>query len=451
MLEFAVTLAIVLSVLCLALRGRRAAGPVSSALWLPIVWVFIAGSRPLSAWLGIQAVGDSLAAQLDGSPFDRNVFAALIAGALIVLVHRRRQVGALLRANLSLVLFVLYCVLSIFWSDFPDVALKRWVRLVGDVAMVLVVLTEPSLSAGVETFISRLGWLMIPLSVGADLGRRAAGWDYAFGLNRNKNMYGAVLMVLGIGAVWRYLKLRGEERPVLVRRKLAQGLLVLMAIWCLWLANSMTSSICFVLGCIVLALGRSWLARHTVLLHVTVASLVLAALYGSVIDPAVGFLSAVSKDTTLTGRTDLWQTLLAMTVSPAFGAGFESFWLGPRLLKLWNMFQWHPNEAHNGYIELYLNLGWVGLTVFGLMMLAGYRRIVRGLSSGMERSDLRLAYFVVALIYSLTEAGFRIFSPPWIFLLLAIMGSRLPSSADVDAGSQVLDVTREPALGSPRR
>lgn len=40
------------------------------------------------------------------------------------------------------------------------------------------------------------------------------------------------------------------------------------------------------------------------------------------------------------------------------GAGYESFWLGTRLDIAWNAFpNFRLREAHNGYVELFLNLG----------------------------------------------------------------------------------------------
>ena len=48
----------------------------SKALWLPVVYLWVVGSRPVSEWLGIApAVGTNV--QLDGSPVDRLFFAAL--------------------------------------------------------------------------------------------------------------------------------------------------------------------------------------------------------------------------------------------------------------------------------------------------------------------------------------------------------------------------------------
>src|SRR6185295_5926601 len=90
-----------------------------------------------------------------------------------------------------------------------------------------------------------------------------------------------------------------------------------------------------------------------------------------------------------------------------------------RLTILWRQFVWFPNEAHNGYIEVYLNLGWAGLMFLSLIMLTGYRRVINGLRVDRSTGILMLTYFVVAIVYNLTEAGFRIFNPVWILFLLS--------------------------------
>ena len=81
------------------------------------------------------------------------------------------------------------------------------------------------------------------------------------------------------------------------------------------------------------------------------------------------------------------------------------------------------NEAHNGYIEVYLNLGWVGVVLISLILISGYKRAVSGLRVDPSFGGLMLAYLVAAAVYSLTEAGFRMMDPIWIFLLLAVVGA----------------------------
>ena len=103
------------------------------------------------------------------------------------------------------------------------------------------------------------------------------------------------------------------------------------------------------------------------------------------------------------------------------GAGFESFWLGPRLERLWSVFHWKPNEAHNGYFEVLLNLGAIGLLLLLILLITGYRNAMTWYRRDPEAGRLRLAFILVGVIYSFTEAGFRLMSPVWIFFLLATM------------------------------
>ncbi len=147
------------------------------------------------------------------------------------------------------------------------------------------------------------------------------------------------------------------------------------------------------------------------------------------------------RNSTLTGRTDLWKALIAMDTHPWLGTGFESFWLGSRLEQLWSIFPWQPNEAHNGYLEVYLNLGLAGVGLLLVLLGTGYRHLVAVYRQDRMAGSLRLAYFAAAVAYSFSEAGFRMLDPMWIFLLLAIIA--VPGGA---AGRQVelpLDASQE--------
>src|SRR6266850_112997 len=424
MIQLAGSIVFIIGILVLFALDRDKGTRASKALWIPVVWLFLAGSRPVSFWLQMRMIGTSADDQLEGSPLDRAIFTALIVAALVVLAARGRKVGKLLQANGPILLFLFYCGLSSIWSDFPDVAFKRWIRVVGDFAMVSVVLTDPGISVAVERFLARTGSIIIPLSILFDIGRWFSGRGWHYGLTLNKNMYGAISMILGLGAVWRFLTMfRNGEREGRTRRLIARGSIVGMAMWCLWMADSATSTACFLLGSMLIIVTSSRLLRQRpAVVHLVVASLVLLAVYVTIINPAVGVVSTMGKDPTLTGRTELWQALIPMTPSTWFGAGFESFWLGPRLKKLWSIFVWQPNEAHNGYVEVYLNLGLTGLILLAVVLVTGYWRVVSGIRQDSAAGSLSLAYFVVAVVYSLTEVGFRIFNPIWIFFLLSITG-----------------------------
>jgi O-antigen ligase len=134
-----------------------------------------------------------------------------------------------------------------------------------------------------------------------------------------------------------------------------------------------------------------------------------------------GMLQGLGRDSTLTGRTNIWHFALSAVQNPLFGRGFESFWLGPRLSLIEREIGQGVNQAHNGYLEVYLNLGWVGIMLLVVILLYGYRRILADLRWMTQAASLRLAYFIVAVAYNFTEGSFKTMSPVWIMLLISIM------------------------------
>jgi O-antigen ligase len=111
------------------------------------------------------------------------------------------------------------------------------------------------------------------------------------------------------------------------------------------------------------------------------------------------------------------------------GAGYESFWLGPRiaLFAQRSRLKFLVNEAHNGYLEVYLNLGLIGLFLLVGFLIASYRTICRRLTAFSKLASLTLALWIVVLFYSVTEAGFRS-SLTWLTLLLC--GVAIPRRAE---------------------
>src|SRR5262245_37023706 len=115
------------------------------ALWLPVIWVFLIGSRFLSQWLLLFGISVGGATSLeDGSLFDAAVFLALIIAGILVLFSRKVSAGAFASRNVWLTIFLVYCFISIVWSDFPLVAFKRWIKILGHPVMALIVVTEPN-------------------------------------------------------------------------------------------------------------------------------------------------------------------------------------------------------------------------------------------------------------------------------------------------------------------
>jgi O-antigen ligase len=325
----------------------------------------------------------------------------------------------------------------------------------GNLVMVLVVLTDRDPPAAVRQLLTRTGFVLIPLSVllikyYPHLGRAFSPWTgagYNSGAAIGKNGLGVICLVFGVAAVCRGLAaLQEPERRAMVRGLLAHGAVLAMALWLFWKADSATSLGCFAVGAALLGLSRSrTFASSTLLVHLTVAGIVSLCVLGLFITTDVGLLQAMGRDPTLTTRTALWRDLLRITVDPWFGTGFESFWLGERARMLWRTHWWHPNQAHNGYLEVFLNLGWFGVMLLGVTIAAGYRNVVTALRANPALGGLRLALFVAAVLYNLTEAAFKVLHPVWIVFLLAV--STMPSTVTTAvAGVGVRDQARPSPL-----
>lgn len=81
---------------------------------------------------------------------------------------------------------------------------------------------------------------------------------------------------------------------------------------------------------------------------------------------------SMGKDITLSGRTNIWMLVIeAIKVKPLFGYGYGAFWqvdTGPSEF-ITNLLDMPLDQAHNGYLNITLELGVVGLVIFLLSLL----------------------------------------------------------------------------------
>ena len=414
-------------------RGLR----MSAAVWIAFAWLWFSSSRNPTAWLQPQggSKGSAESAYDEGSAFDRNILTGLLLLGVVTLARRSKRTTALLAANAPVILFFLFCALSATWSDHWDISIKRWFRGVGDVVMVMVILTETEWAGAVKWVYIRLACILIPLSIVFFRWYPALGRSYNIhdgkvsvtGVTDDKNLLGAVCTLLSLAVIWGMIdEFRRDGR----RKKwllIGYGLVIAMAGYLINLADSATATACFVQGSVVLILASMpRIYKRSKRIHLLAGTMlgfsVINLFFGS------SLLQLLGRNSTLTGRTDLWQLCLTLVRNPVVGAGYESFWLGHRLAAMWAYIP-GVNQAHNGYLEIYLNLGWVGVVLLAAILIAGYRNITRAVRRGEAAASLRLAFFLVACIANCTEAGFKMMHPMWIAILLACMAQPALASA----------------------
>jgi len=155
---------------------------------------------------------------------------------------------------------------------------------------------------------------------------------------------------------------------------------------------------------------------------------------------AVAVLDALGKDPSLTGRTEIWDSLMRKVADrPWTGYGYGAFWgrIGESVPADWVRKEtgWIVPSAHNGWIDLLVQLGWPGaVLVGGLMTLTALIAVLRSMRSGLSEGWWSLGFLAAFLVLSLSESILMAHQGlPWVLFLAALTRAMLPSPLAVTA------------------
>ena len=386
-------------------------------LWLPFVWVGINASKPVGYWFEPAKLVTDVEATMEGSPLDRNLSLLLIALGLIALLTRRIDWRLIFAENRWLWIFHAYLLISVAWSDYPFVAFKRWFKDLGNVIMILIIVTEKDPVAAVRRVLSVCPYFLLPLSVlfikyYPAIGRgydRWVGTTFYCGVTTNKNALGVLALLSGLMLVWNLAEARG--RPVSRGGRftmVVDVLLLVLSVWILIIARSATSSVCFVVGLIVFVASHFQAFKGNIrrLSWCGAGMAFFSLLLIGIPELRTLIVGGLGRDVTLTGRTIIWQAALDAGTDPLIGTGFGSFWLAADSIKLSE--NWALTEAHNGYLETYLNSGLIGVALLVGVLIAAGKNALRQLSTGSALGHFYLGLFLSGIIYNYTEAAFNV-------------------------------------------
>ena len=147
--------------------------------------------------------------------------------------------------------------------------------------------------------------------------------------------------------------------------------------------------------------GRRW--SLALVWSVSIAGAFLVIVYLTA--PAF-LLGRIGKDETLTGRTDIWVELLrAIDQKPALGYGYLAFWGLDSEPRYWlqRAVDWNAPSGHNGWLDLAISLGFVGVVLFLIDMLVSLWRAGR-LSLTSPAGVFAIGFLAQFLLFSMSES-----------------------------------------------
>jgi O-antigen ligase len=133
------------------------------------------------------------------------------------------------------------------------------------------------------------------------------------------------------------------------------------------------------------------------------------------------------KDSTFTARTQIWDIIRAhIAYSPLIGSGYGGYWGGPvpsspSFIFLGTMY-FYPNEAHNGYLDIINDLGYIGLLLLLGYLVTYIRQALRLLKSNYSQAALYLALMFQQLLTNLSESHWLFIGHDFIILTVATFG-----------------------------
>jgi exopolysaccharide production protein ExoQ len=390
-------------------------------LWAILLLSIVSGAYlPLAGrLLDLGYDDDSLA------PLTHRILFPLYALAIpLVFTNPNALARAAWRGRLALALVALAC-LSSLWSVEPQLSLLRGISLLAPtgVALILAVrfthaelLRLLAVALGVAGVLSAVVAVVMPeegiLSI-----EYGTAWRGVF---ENKNSFARIMALTAL--VFFLLALDSKYHRKLAW--LATGGAVAMVL----LAQGATSLVAMVAIVVLIPVFRSLRLRPTAAIGVLTVSILTAAVLATAImantDPVFALLG---RDATLTGRTDIWAAvLLSITERPLLGYGYSAFWHGwdgPSLAVVGSV-GWETPHSHNGFLDLCLDLGLVGLLVF-LCGLGSAARSAVGIARTTDSATglWPLSFLSFLMILNVAEAAIlRQHSLFWI-LYVAVLSS----------------------------
>lgn len=402
------------------LRLDRKQYPKSSlALWIPTFWLLLTSIKPLGIWFGSGGANME-----EGSVLDRNTLSGILILGLLILMRRHSNLFNIFKKNLWMTLLIGFMLISILWSDTPYVSFKRWTREFIAVVMACLIATEPEPRQALLSICRRSIYVLIPFSYilihyfpqyGREYGRWSGDLMW-IGVATQKNGLALLCLFTILFLAWSFVRrCQVRNEPVAWYLNYAELFVFIMAIWLFMGPNhSLTYSATSTATLAIVTTFLIWLllkkkknesiSINTVTFIVAIIIIfgTCAPFYGGLMMSDVA--AVFKRNETLTGRTDIWSYLVPYVMeSPILGYGFGGFWNDEHRAAT-------SSHAHNGYLDIIINIGFFGLILFSIFLLDCCRKAHRTMAIDFYLGCLWICTLMMGIVHNMAESSVTSFT-----------------------------------------
>jgi len=392
----------------------------SNWLWIPLLWLLFSSTRIISILFPIESNQDVISQYLEGNVYNRVIFSLLILIALAVLLKNKNFFDVKKKINTWMIILYLFALLSMMWAVYPLVSFKRWIMIFGHLLMIYLVFNHEDNHKALEHLLRRYFFIITTLSLllvkffkNIGFERTVHGTKVWSGVMTHKNELGAACALAIIFAIWRFFK--NKNWTIMF-----EVVILLISFYLLARSGSATAIILALQGILLLFIVYKYdinKIKKFFALYVIAFILIMIIWQDFFNDTLTSLFSVLGRETTLTGRIPMWRDLIKMGSKHFWlGYGYENFWL-TNFSQVWSKYSFRPNQAHNGYIEIFLDLGLIGLILFMIYLINGFRKVMGLMEGDKGFYGLILVYGIMILFNNITEAFFLKPTLEWFLLL----------------------------------
>ena len=335
------------------------------------------------------------------------VFGSLFVFSIILLIPKRKELLNFIKREKFLTIFLLWCLITIIWSNYALVSLKRYIQYLTTVTVTLSILLHVKDTKQIINVFKIIigGYLIIALLTILTIPGAHDRFGIWRGVASHKNTLGQISLI----SVIFFTAIFNKEQSL--KSKTIVAVLIIMGIVLLFGSQSSTSIftllILFVLTLILLIdkIFEPIGIRKTVSLLAMFVFMIMfisiMLVVPEIIEDAVG---STGKDLTFTGRVDLWADIWEEAKNHlVIGTGFQGYWVvtSTKVELLFEIYSWLPTQAHNGYLDIINEVGIIGIILFSFIFINYFVNLTRA-----KQKQIWKWFIIAALIINITESAF---------------------------------------------
>ncbi len=311
------------------------------------------------------------------------VYIFLFFSAIIVIIRSPLNTSVFIRSEKFLTIFIAICLISAIWSDYSILSIKRSFQLLTTYITILNVVLNARLSSMITILkvvsilyivITYYSGLLIPQAIDSEFGT----WR---GIEIQKNLLGHTALMIFVLTLFFY------QEALNRKAKIVNITLSLLAAGLIFLSGSSTNIIALALVLSItiifyidkvfepIGIGRTFSAFSIIFL--SLLSISIFYFSKDFLSQITGFFG---KDPSFTGRDLIWGYIWNEIQKKIYlGYGFGTYWImGTSVIDRFVFtVGWKVNEAHSGYLEIMLQLGFIGFASFISLLISFIYRMIK--------------------------------------------------------------------------